>query len=183
LPVSGINLELILPPNAIIVGARIQSPAGGTGSGFPPAYSIRTAETLLTYSAGTISAAAADNSINDSAAAFPAFAVGDRISVTGFTGAGTTANAVATVVSRTASKIVLSGVTLVNDAAGETVTVKGPGFILDLASIGSAASSGYDMAFSGFIPLGTTDARRTLVLSGATDQYNGTANAVVEYIA
>ena len=73
--------------------------------------------------ATTISAAAADNSINDSGAGLPVVAAGDVIQVKGFTGAGTTANAIMTVVSRTASKIVVSGVTLVNDAAGESVTV------------------------------------------------------------
>lgn len=73
--------------------------------------------------ATTISAAASDNSINDSGAGLPVVVAGDVIRVKGFTGTGTTANAIMTVVSRTASKIVVSGVTLVDDAAGESVTV------------------------------------------------------------
>lgn len=73
--------------------------------------------------ANTISAAAADNSLNDSANGFQEFEAGDKILVAGFTGAGTTANGTLTVVSRTASKIVVSGATLVDDAAGEVVTI------------------------------------------------------------
>jgi hypothetical protein len=72
--------------------------------------------------AATISAASADNSINDSGAGLPVVAAGDVIRIAGFTGS-TGNNGIATVVSRTASKIVISGITLVNDAAGESVTV------------------------------------------------------------
>lgn len=75
------------------------------------------------YAAGTISAASGDNSLNDSANAFPDYEAGDKITVSGFTGAGTTANTTLTVVSRTAAKIIVSGATLVTDAAGETVTL------------------------------------------------------------
>lgn len=75
------------------------------------------------YTATTISAAASDNSLNDSGAGFPMLEAGDKIAVTGFTGAGTTANTTLTVVSRTASKLVVSGATLVDDAEGESVTV------------------------------------------------------------
>lgn len=70
----------------------------------------------------TISAAAADNSLNDSANAFPEFTVGEVITIAGFTGAAGN-NGKVRVVSRTASKIVVSGITLVNDAAGEAVTL------------------------------------------------------------
>jgi hypothetical protein len=75
------------------------------------------------YSAATISAAASDQSINDSANAFPLYAAGDIITISGFT--GTTANnSTARVVSSTISKIVVvATVPLVNDAAGESVTV------------------------------------------------------------
>jgi hypothetical protein len=80
------------------------------------------------YAAGTISAAAADNSINDSANLFPLFEAGSTIYISGFTGTAGN-NGTATVVSSTISKIVISGITLVNDAAGETVTVRyGGGF-------------------------------------------------------
>lgn len=72
--------------------------------------------------ATTISAAAADNSINDSANGLPLVAAGDVIEISGFTGS-TANNGIATVVSRTTSKIVVSGLTLVNDAAGESVKI------------------------------------------------------------
>lgn len=77
----------------------------------------------LTYTAATISAAAADNSINDSATSFPVFVPGDKITISGFTGGGP--NGVATVESRTTAKIVLSGVSVTTDAEGESVTVVG----------------------------------------------------------
>lgn len=77
--------------------------------------------------ADTISAAAADNSINDSGngfvTAFPGLEVGDRLSIAGFTGTAGN-NQTATVVSIAAGKIVLTtGTPLVNDAAGESVTI------------------------------------------------------------
>jgi hypothetical protein len=73
------------------------------------------------YTAATISAAAADSSINDSAAAFPMTYAGAEIWIAGFT--GTVANnQKTTVVSRTANKIVVTG-TLVDDLAGESVTI------------------------------------------------------------
>lgn len=73
------------------------------------------------YAAATISAEASDNSFNDTAAGFPALSVGDKISVAGFTTAGN--NGVARVVSRTASKIVVSGLTLTDEALGDAVTI------------------------------------------------------------
>lgn len=76
-----------------------------------------------TYSATTVSAANADNSINSAAAAFPLIHAGAKLWTSGFTGTATN-NEKRTVVSRTASKIILSGGTaLVDDAAGETVTI------------------------------------------------------------
>lgn len=74
------------------------------------------------YTASTISADNADNSINDSASAFPLLSVGDVVAITGFTGLGDN-NHSGRVVSSTTSKIVLSGITLTNDAAGEAVTI------------------------------------------------------------
>ena len=78
----------------------------------------------LTYTAGTISASSTDNSINDSANAFPAFVAGDKITIQGFTGT-TSNNGVGVVVSRTVSKIVIAELTLTTDAAGESVTIFG----------------------------------------------------------
>ncbi len=75
------------------------------------------------YVAATVSAAAADNSINDSANAFPAFEPGDVITIAGFTGTAGN-NQTVRVVSRTAAKIMVEGgAALVNDAAGEPVTI------------------------------------------------------------
>lgn len=71
----------------------------------------------------TISAANSDNSLNDSNSGFGSFSAGDLISVSGFTGASTTANTDMVIVSATSAKIVVSGVTLIDDAAGESVTI------------------------------------------------------------
>lgn len=76
------------------------------------------------YIASTISAAAADNSINDSANLLPILTPGDKVTIAGFTGDVANNRAGAVVVSSTASKLVISGgVPLVNDAAGESVTI------------------------------------------------------------
>ena len=74
------------------------------------------------YTATTISAASGDNSINDSANNFPLFNAGATIYISGFTGTAGN-NGTATVTSATVSKIVISGITLVTDAAGESVRV------------------------------------------------------------
>lgn len=72
----------------------------------------------------TISAQASDNSINFSANNAPLVEKGDRITIAGFTGTVGNNRAKALVVSRTVAKIVISGgVPLVDDAAGESVTV------------------------------------------------------------
>lgn len=81
---------------------------------------------LADYVAATLSAAAADNSINDAANGIPDYAVGERVTIAGFTGTAGN-NQTGTVVSRTASKLVLTTDTpLVNDAAGESVTLSLP---------------------------------------------------------
>lgn len=68
----------------------------------------------------TFSAAAGDNSFNDSGAGFPVLVAGDKLVSSGFgTGAN---NGTFYVVSRTASKIVVTGGTLSTEAAGATVT-------------------------------------------------------------
>lgn len=86
-----------------------------------------------TITASTISAAAADNSLNDSGNGFltAGFQVNDVLTITGFTG-DTDNNTAgqAFVVSVTAAKMVLKGVTLVNDAANEPVTVASAGRFL-----------------------------------------------------
>jgi hypothetical protein len=77
------------------------------------------------YTAGTISAAASDNSLNDSAASFPGWLVpGLRINIAAFTGDTDNNHDSATVVSATTAKVVLGADTpLVDDAAGESVTI------------------------------------------------------------
>lgn len=76
-----------------------------------------------TYTATTISAANADNSINDSGTAFPLIHPGAKLWISGFTGTATN-NEKRTVSTRTTAKIVLTGGTaLVDDAAGESVTI------------------------------------------------------------
>lgn len=71
-----------------------------------------------------ISAAASDNSLNFAGNNAPAVEAGDKISIAGFTGAVGNNRASAVVVSRTAAKIVISGgAALVDDAAGESVTI------------------------------------------------------------
>jgi hypothetical protein len=75
------------------------------------------------YTATTISAAAADDSINDSANGFPLFAAGSTVYVSGFTGTPGN-NAAYTVNTSTVSKITFTdGTGIVDDAAGESVRV------------------------------------------------------------
>lgn len=94
----------------------VESALGGTFS------------TAVAYTAATISASSTDNSLNDSATSFSTANIlpGHWIVATGFTGANIANNGIPMrVVSVTTAKIVVSGVTLVTDAAGESVTIKG----------------------------------------------------------
>jgi hypothetical protein len=97
----------------------------------------------------TFSAAAADNSINDSASGFlvDGFAAGDRVRVTGFSTAGNNF-VVGVITSVTAGKIVIGGTpapVLANEAAGAVVTVeKWTSRKVDLASALSG-SGNYDI--------------------------------------
>lgn len=76
------------------------------------------------YTASTISAAASDNSINDSANGLPLLTAGDKVTITGFTGTVENNAVKAVVVTSTAAKMVLTTSTpFVDDAAGEAVTV------------------------------------------------------------
>lgn len=82
----------------------------------------------VTITASTISAAASDNSFNDSAAGFVAagFAVGKAVKVSGFT--GNVANNISSgvITALTASKMTIGGTdgdVIVDDAAGESVTI------------------------------------------------------------
>mgnify|MGYP000418453414 CR=1 FL=1 len=87
--------------------------------------------TAITVSLTDISALASDNSINTAAGDFTAenINVGQWIRIGGFTGAGIIVNnTFGKVVSVTAGKIILSGITLVDDAAGENISNKGSMF-------------------------------------------------------
>lgn len=84
--------------------------------------------TAVRVSGTTISAAAADNSFNDSANGFVAagFVVGDRVNVSGFTGSAANNILAATVTAVAPGKLTIGGVdgdAIVDDAAGETVTI------------------------------------------------------------
>lgn len=74
-----------------------------------------------TVTASTISAASADNSINDSGSGFGSFVVGQWIRVTGFTTNGTVFYA--KIVTKTTAKLTISGVTLITEAAGASITI------------------------------------------------------------
>lgn len=82
----------------------------------------------VTISAATISALASDNSFNDSGSGFvtAGFAAGDRVKVTGFTGNVANNIFVAEITTLTAGKMTIGGAdgdVIVDDAAGETVTI------------------------------------------------------------
>jgi hypothetical protein len=82
----------------------------------------------VTITAATISAQASDNSFNDSGSGFVAagFAVDDRVQVVGFTGDVANNIFAATVTALAAGKMTIGGTdgdVIVDDAAGETVTI------------------------------------------------------------
>jgi len=82
----------------------------------------------LSVSASTISAAQSDNSLNGSATTeFTNVVVGQWVKVAGFTTPGN--NGFAKVVSKTNAKIVLSGLTLTDEAEGDAVTVTSGGYL------------------------------------------------------
>lgn len=78
----------------------------------------------VTMTATTISAAATDDSLNDSAAGFVAadFAVGDSVRVQGFAD-GTNNVFSARIAALTASKMELAGVSLANESAGASIII------------------------------------------------------------
>lgn len=101
--------------------------AAGTLIGDEPTI-VSQRSTSIVISAATISALASDNSFNDSGSGFvtAGFAVGDYVNVSGFT--GNTANNIfsAEITALTAGKMTIGGsdgAVIVDDAAGETVTI------------------------------------------------------------
>lgn len=106
-----------------------------TISALPPAATLAGTELLevsqlsgtVTINAATISAAS-DNSYNDDANGFvtAGFAVGNRVKVTGFTGDTANNIPVGVITALTAGKMTIGGTdgdVIVDDAAGETVTI------------------------------------------------------------
>lgn len=82
--------------------------------------------------ATTISAANADNSLNDSGSGFGSLVVGQWAKATGFTGNNAVNNGKPfKIVTKTTSKITVSGITIIDDAAGESVTIKQGAYIVN----------------------------------------------------
>lgn len=105
-----------------------------------PVYTVEVMSSLARakISAGTLSAAASDNSFNDSGSGFvtAGFKVGMHVGVRGFT--GNTANNIndGVITALTASKMTIGGTdgdVIVDDAAGETVVIES---LEDTASYG-----------------------------------------------
>lgn len=89
---------------------------------------ISALSTTVTITAATISAAASDNSYNDSGNGFvtAGFDIGDRVKVSGFTGSAANNILVGTITALTAGKMTIGGAegeVIVDDAAGESVTI------------------------------------------------------------
>lgn len=76
----------------------------------------------VTVAGTNISAAAADNSINSASSAFGSIVAGQWVRITGFTTNGATIWA--RVTTATAAKLIIAGITLVNESAGPSVSVK-----------------------------------------------------------
>jgi hypothetical protein len=115
--------------------------------------------TTVRITATTISAAASDNSYNDSGSGFVAagFAVGDRVRVAGFTGDTANNILVGVITALTTAKMTIGGTdgdVIVNDSAGESVTIAkwtSRRTVLDDIGIGGGSGTGaYDMRF-GFV--------------------------------
>lgn len=111
--------------------------------------------TDVRITAATISAAAADNSFNDSADGFVAagFAIGDRVSVSGFTGDVANNLVVGTITDLTAGKMTIGGTdgdVIVDDAEGESVT------IAKWTSTRSSIQDLIDLASTAGLPAGGT---------------------------
>jgi hypothetical protein len=119
-----------------ISNERLQDQPNGTGRLYTAAGAGTTG-----YTATTISAAAADQSFNDSGAGLPVCAPGDVICVRGFT--APTNNGYFEVVTRTASKITTTSVAIVDEAAGSSFTVAVPPQHL----VGSVSDGGVSWTF------------------------------------
>jgi hypothetical protein len=96
--------------------------AYGLGSLFRSALRRNNATLIAPLSASDISSSSVDNSFNTVGGTMPLVEAGDTVLVAGVLGA-TGNNGYATVVSRTTSKLIVSGKTLVTDSAGDSVTI------------------------------------------------------------
>lgn len=105
--------------------------------------------TTIKITAATLSALASDNSFNDSGSGFVAagFAAGDRVNIVGFTGNVANNIVSAKITALTTAKMTIGGVdgdVIVDDAAGETVTItKWTSTRSSVTSLGGAPS-GHD---------------------------------------
>jgi len=117
---NGTNTLVVLLQSLNLQTAPITTPGPGVRA---ITLTLHASEGLVVYTASTISAASGDNSYNDSATALPYCQAGDQVQITGFT-AHPENNKIATVVSYTTAKIVVSGVTLVTEAAGAPITLR-----------------------------------------------------------
>jgi hypothetical protein len=131
-----------------------------------------------TITGTTLSAAASDNSFNDSGNGFVAagFVVGNRITVTGFT--GDTANNVtdAVITSVAAGKIIVSGATLVNDSAGESVTIQTAG---DWLYVGSTVPTIAILERHADVTASATITGTTISATASDNSYNDSGNGFV----
>lgn len=111
-----------------MAGKRITDLLAGTALAGGELIEISQLSEDVTITGITISAAAADNSFNDSANGFVAagFAVGDRVNVAGFTGNVANNLRAGVIATLAAGKITIeapAGDLIVDDAAGESVTI------------------------------------------------------------
>lgn len=126
---------------AFAIGARAKQLTNNRISGFgtnplsftggAPIMQANNVIDAVSYTATTISAAAADNSYNDSANGFIAagFEVGQTVSVRGFSGSDANNIFSGVITALTAGKMTIGGAdgdTIADDAAGETVTIVRP---------------------------------------------------------
>lgn len=117
-----------------MTGLRIQDyddiatvPDSGADADGANWYMVLIRNSSITKTSTGISALAVDNSLNIAggftAAGFDSSSVGEGLKISGFTGTVGNNTDLATIVSVSDTKIVVSGVSLVNDAAGESVTL------------------------------------------------------------
>jgi len=111
-----------------MAGKRITDLAAATALTGVEMVEISQLSDSVTITATTISAAASDNSFNDSATGFvtAGFAVGDRVGVAGFTGDVANNLVVGIITALTAGKMTIGGTdgdVIVDEAAGDSVTI------------------------------------------------------------